>query len=175
MDSLQNRILRAAKLDVELYEEVEADREAMGQAVLVVILSSVAAGIGSITRGGLGGILFGTIFSLFGWYVWAYITYFIGTKYLPGSETKADLSELLRTIGFSSSPGLIRVLGVIPGLTGVIFFLAAIWMLIAMVVAVRQALDYDSTFRALGVCAIGWAIQLIILLLLFSVFGPKTL
>jgi len=175
MDSLQNRILRAAKLDVELYEEVEADREAMGQAVLVVLLSSVAAGIGSITRGGLGGILFGTIFSLFGWYVWAYITYFIGTKYLPGSETKADLGELLRTIGFSSSPGLIRVLGVIPGLTGVVFFLASIWMLIAMVVAVRQALDYDSTFRALGVCAIGWVIQLIILLLLFSVFGPKTL
>lgn len=175
MDSLQDRILRAAKLDVELYEEVEADREAMGQAVLVVLLSSVAAGIGSITRGGLGGILFGTIFSLFGWYVWAYITYFVGTKYLPGSETKADLGELLRTIGFSSSPGLIRVLGVIPGLTGLVFFLASIWMLIAMVVAVRQALDYDSTFRALGVCAIGWVVQSIILLLLFSVFGPKTL
>ena len=171
MASFKDRIIRAAKLDVHLYEEVEADKGAMGQAMGVVVLSSIAAGVGSIGRGGFGGILIGTIAALIGWYVWAYLTYFIGTKFLPGPQTKADLGELLRTIGFSSSPGLIRALGIIPGLGGVVFLVASIWMLVAMVIAVRQALDYNSTLRAVGVCMIGWIIQIVILVLLFSILG----
>lgn len=176
MASLKERIVRAAMLDVNLYEEVEADTTAMGQAMGVVILSSIAAGVGSIARGGLGGILIGTVAALIGWYVWAYLTYFIGTKFLPEPQTKADLGELLRTIGFSSSPGLIRVLGIIPGLQGLVFLAASIWMLVAMVIAVRQALDYKSTGRAVGVCVIGWIIQILILMLLFTMLGgPKQL
>ena len=158
-------------LDANLYEEVEADKGAMLQAMGVVVLSSIAAGLGSIERGGLGGILLGTIAALIGWYIWAYLTYFIGTRVLPEPQTKADHGELLRTIGFSSSPGLIRVLGIVPGLTGVVFLIAAIWMLVAMVIAVRQALDYQSTLRAVGVCLIGWFIQSLIILLLFSMLG----
>ena len=166
-----DRIYRAAKLDVHLYEEVEADTGAMSQAMGVVVLSSIAAGIGNIARGGLGGILTGTIIALIGWYIWAYLTYFIGTKFLPEPQTEANPGELLRTIGFSSSPGLIRVLGIIPGLAGVVFLVASIWMLVAMVIAVRQALDYKSTLRAVGVCVIGWIIQLLILGLLFTILG----
>ena len=172
MTTLGDRIIRAAKLDAQLYEEVEADTGAMGQAMGVVVLSSMAAGVGSVARGGLGGILVGTIAALIGWYVWAYLTYFIGTKFLPEPQTEADLGELLRTIGFSSSPGLIRVLGIIPGLAELVFLVAGIWMLVAMVIAVRQALDYESTSRAVGVCAIGWIVQLLILVLLVSVFAP---
>ena len=171
MANFQERIIRAAKLDVNLYEEVEADKTAMGQAMGVVVLSSIAAGIGTIARGGLGGIFMGTIAALIGWYVWAYLTYYIGTKWLPEPQTKADLGELLRTIGFSSSPGLIRILGIIPGLGGFVFFAASIWMLVAMVIAVRQALDYKSTGRAVGVCVIGWTIQILILVVLFSILG----
>ena len=171
MSSLKDRIIRAAKLDANLYEEVEADKEALSQATMVVIISSVAAGIGSFQRGGFVGILMGTIAALAGWYVWAWLTYLIGTKLLPETQTKADLGELLRTIGFSSSPGLIRVLGIIPGFTGIVFFSAGIWMLVAMVIAVRQALDYRSTLRAVGVCAIGWIIQMLVMWLLFSMMG----
>lgn len=171
MSIFKDRIIRAAKLDVHLYEEVEADTGAMGQAMGVVVLSSIAAGVGNIARGGLGGIFTGTILALIGWYVWAYITYFIGTKFLPEPETRANPGELLRTIGFSSSPGLIRVLGIIPGLAGVVFLVASIWMLVAMVIAVRQALDYKSTLRAVGVCAIGWIIQMLILVLLFTILA----
>ena len=171
MNSFKDRIIRAAKLDVNLYEEVEADKGAMGQAMGVVVLSSIAAGIGAIGKGGFSGILIGTITALIGWYVWAYLTYFIGTKILPEPQTKADHGELLRTIGFSSSPGLIRVFGIIPGLGSVVFLVASIWMLVAMVIAVRQALDYKSTLRAIGVCMIGWIIQTLILVLLFSVLG----
>ena len=171
MTSFKDRIIRAAKLDVNLYEEVEADKGAMGQAMGVVVLSSIAAGVGTIGRGGLGGILIGTVVALIAWYIWAYLTYFIGTKFLPEPQTRADHGELLRTIGFSSSPGLIRVLGIIPGLRAVVFLVASIWMLVAMIIAVRQALDYESTLRAVGVCVIGWIIQTLILLLLFSVLG----
>ena len=171
MADFKDRIIRAAKLDVNLYEEVEADTTAMGQAMAVVVLSSVAAGIGTIARGGLVGVFSGTIAALIGWYLWAYLTYFIGTKWLPEPQTKADLGELLRTIGFSSSPGLIRVLGIIPGLGGIVFFAASIWMLVAMVIAVRQALDYKSTWRAVGVCIIGWIIQMVIFIILFSILG----
>jgi len=176
MTGFKDRILRAAKLDVQLYDEVEADKSAMPQAMGVVVLSSIAAGIGGIGMGaaGPGSILIGIFAALVGWYVWAFLTYFIGTKVLPEPQTHADHGELLRTIGFSSSPGLIRILGIIPGLGAVVFSVASIWMLIAMVIAVRQALDYKSTWRALGVCIIGWVIQTVILMLLFSLFGGTT-
>jgi hypothetical protein len=137
----------------------------------VVVLSSVAAGIGSIGTLGIKGVLIGAITALIAWYVWAYITYFIGTKILPEPQTKADHGELLRTIGFSSSPGLLRILAIIPGIGGIIFMITSVWMLVAMVIAVRQALDYKSTLRAVGVCMIGWVIQAIILMILFTVLG----
>jgi len=171
MTGFSDRIVRAAKLDSNLYEEVEADKGALGQAVWIVVLSSIAAGVGTIGRAGFGGVLMGTITALIGWYFWAYITYFIGTKFLPEPQTKADVGELLRTIGFSSSPGLIRVLGIIPGLGGPVFLAASVWMLVAMVIAVRQALDYTSTLRAVGVCFIGWIIQALIFMLLFYILG----
>ena len=171
MTSFQDRIIRAAKLDVHLYEEVEADKGAMGQAMAVVILSSIAGGIGTPAGLGLGGILIGTIAALVAWYIWAFLTYLIGTKLLPEPQTKADVGELLRTIGFSSSPGLIRVLGIIPFLRGLVFLIAGVWMLVAMVIAVRQALDYQSTWRAVGVCIIGWIAQAFVLMLLFYFLG----
>jgi hypothetical protein len=176
MGNFISRIIRAAKLEAHLYEEVEADKTAMRQAMLVVVLSGVAAGLGSISKGGLPGILLGTVAALVGWYIWAFLIYLIGTKLLPEPNTRSDIGELLRTIGFSSSPGLIRVLGVIPGLEGGVFFVVAtVWMLVAMVIAVRQALDYTGTMRAIAVCIIGWIVQILIFLLLLSFFGgvPK--
>ena len=171
MNTFTNRLIRAAKLDIHLYEEVEADKGTMRQAMAVVVLSSLAAGIGSISNLGIAGVLLGTVGALGGWYVWAYLAYFIGTKFLPEPQTEADLGQLLRTTGFSSSPGLIRILGLIPGLGTVVFTVASIWMLVAMVIAVRQALDYTATWRAVVVCAIGWIIQTLILVLLFSLLG----
>lgn len=171
MANFQDRIIRSAKLRTDVYEEVETDKDAMRQAMLVVVLASVAAGIGSFERGGIAGILGGTILSLFGWIIWAYLTYLIGTKLLPEQQTASSMGELMRTIGFSSSPGLIRVLGIIPGLTGIVFFIASVWMFAAMVIGVRQALDYKSTMRAVGVCLIGWLIQVMIIALFFAFVG----
>ncbi len=175
MTDFKDRVIGAAKLDVRIYEEVEADRGSMGQAIMVVVLSSAAAGIGSTGQMGITGILMGTVTALAGWLFWAWLTYIIGTKLLPEPQTRSDIGELLRTTGFSSSPGLIRVLGFIPGLAGVFNLAAMIWMLAAMVVAVRQALDYSSTLRAVGVCCIGWILQVFIIMLLFSFFGTPVM
>ncbi len=171
MPSIQDRMLRAAKLDAQLYEEVEADKGAMGQATAVVLLSALAAGIGNFSNGGLIGLAGGALGALVGWYIWAYLTYFIGTRWLAEPQTQADAGELLRTIGFSSAPGLIRIFGIVPGLNALVFSVAGIWMLVAMVIAVRQALDYESTWRAIGVCAIGWVVQAVILLIVVSLVG----
>jgi len=171
MATIQDRMFRAAKLDVRLYEEVEADRDATVQAMTVVVLAAVAAGIGSLGSGSALGIVTGTIVALVGWLVWAFLTYYIGTRLLPEPETSADYGELLRTIGFASAPGLIRVFGIIPGLGVPLFLVAGIWMLVAMVIAVRQALDYTSTLRAVGVCLIGWLVQAVILVLAAPLIG----
>lgn len=171
MASFSERMIRAAKLDPAIYEEVEADPSTIGQAMGVVVLASLAAGIGSIGHGEGISIIGGVIAALASWFIWAYITYFIGTRFLPEPQTSADHGELLRTIGFSSSPGLLRILGIIPGLWGLVNLVISIWMLAAMIVAVRQALDYTSTFRAFGVCIIGWIIQIVLYALVFRLLG----
>ena len=171
MASLTERMIGAAKLDAATYEEVEADTDATPQAMLVVVLASVAAGFGVLRAVGVGGLLMAALASLIGWYVWAFITYFVGTRLLPGPKTQADMGQLLRTIGFSASPGLIRVLGIIPGLYILVSFIASLWMLVTMVVAVRQALDYESTGRAVAVCLIGLIFNFVVLFVLSKLLG----
>jgi hypothetical protein len=164
-------MLRAAKLDASLYEEVEADAGATRQALTVVVLSSIAGGIGAAQEGGLMGLIVGAVGSLIGWYIWAWMTYYIGTKWLPEPTTQADTGQLLRTIGFASAPGLIRVAGIIPGIGLLAMIVAPLWMLAAMIVAVRQALDYTSTGRAIAVCLVGFVAQVAIMILIFAIIG----
>ena len=171
MTPFVDRMIRAAKLDVTLYEEVEADKNAMSQAIGVVALSSIAGGLGFMSTTGLPGLVIGTAGALLSWYVWAFLTYIIGTKVLPEPQTQADHGELLRTIGFASAPGIIRIFGMIPGLNNLVNIVAGAWMLVAMIIAVRQALDYHSTYRALGVCLIGWIVQALILMMILSMMG----
>lgn len=171
MSNLTERMIRASKLDISLYEEVEADKEALGQAMTVVILSSVASGIGAIGTIGFKGLLIGTVGALLGWFIWAYLTYAIGTKLLAEPQTKANIGELLRTIGFSSSPGVLRIFAIIPMLVNIINLVCGIWMLVAMIIAVRQALDYKSTWRAIAVCVIGFIVQIVVYAIFFQLIG----
>jgi len=159
------RMIRAAKLDAALYEEVEHDSSALWQAIGVVVLSSLAAGIGNVNQGDKA-IIWGIVTALAGWFIWAYITYFVGTKLLPESGTSATHGELLRTIGFSSSPGILRIFGVLPFIGTIFTVISSIWMFAAMIVAVRQALDYKSTGRTFLVVFIGWLIYVILIAIL---------
>ena len=171
MASLTERMVGAAKLDAATYEEVEADTTATPQAMLVVVLANIAAGFGAFRELGFGGLLVTTLIALIGWYVWAFVVYFVGTRFLPGPRTQADMGQLLRPLGFSATPGLIRVLGIIPGLTGVVTFIGAVWMLVAMVVAIRQGLDYEGTGRAIGVCLIGFACYVVVAIVLATILN----
>lgn len=166
MSIFTDRMIRAAKLDPYLYEEVEADTESNYQAMGVVILSSLAAGLAMFSVLGLKGLLLGALFAIIGWLIGAWLAYFIGTNLLPEPQTEADFGQLLRTTGFSMAPGIIKIVGIIPALRSFVFFIASIWMLVAMVIAVKHALDYKSTWRAVGVCLIGWLLQAIVLMAL---------
>jgi len=171
-NSLAKRMVRAAKLEIDLYEEVEADTSATGQAFTAVVLVSLATGIGTgiaglSVNGGTGfllGLVGGLISSIIGWLAWSFFAYIIGTKIFKGPETSATWGELLRTIGFSNSPGALKLFSFIPFLGVIISFGASIWSLIAGVIAVRQALDF-STGRAIATCIVGWIIYMIIVVL----------
>jgi hypothetical protein len=154
-------VVGAARLDVRTYEEVEADESALGQAMAVVVAAALAGGIGSV-RSGATTALVTLVGGLVGWFLWALLTWLIGTKLLPEPSTRADIGQLLRTIGFSAAPGILNVLGIIPLIGLLVSLVAALWQLVAMVVAVRQALDYTSTGRAIAVCLIGWLIYLVV-------------
>jgi hypothetical protein len=161
MTSFGDRILGAAKLRSATYEDVEHDTTAFGQAMTVVVLSSIAAGVGAGLNVGAADLLKGTIGALVSWFIWAALTFFIGTKLLGTNTTHATWGEVLRTTGFATSPGLLRILGVIPFTTGLVFFLTSIWMLMAFVVAIQSALDYRNVWRAVAVCFTGWVVYLV--------------
>lgn len=167
------RLIGAAALDTAIYEEVETDRSATGQAFAVVLLSSLAAGIGASglnnTAVNLG---FVAMVSLLAWCGWALVTWAVGVFLLPEPQTRADVGELLRTLGFSATPGLLRIFGVLPAVTIPAFIVTAVWMLLAMIVAVRQALDYRSTGRAVAVCVVGWGLSIAFAIVLGLLFGP---
>ena len=162
MSSFGERVIGAAKLEVRTFEEVESDPAATGQAMAVVVLSSLAAGLGSYGLGGFTGMLRLTVVSLIGWAIWAVLIYFIGTKLLPEPQTKSNVLEMLRTIGFASAPGLLRFVGILPLIGWLLVFLITVWLLVANIIAVRQALDYQSTPRAAVVCLIGWVAYVLI-------------
>jgi hypothetical protein len=163
MTTFTHRVIGAARLESRVYEEVEADSRATRQSVALVLLAGLAGGIGLLGFGGVQGawsVVTGVIAALVGWMAWAMLTYLIGTRLLPEPQTSADFGQLLRTLAFASSPGLLRALGVIPFLGLPIYAIASVWMLVAMIVAVRQALDFSSTGRAVAVCVVGWALSL---------------
>lgn len=156
MASIQDRVIGALRLNVATFEEVERDQSATGQAAMVVLAGAISGGLGT---GRLSGIVLGAILGVAGWAVAAYVLMFVGTRLLPGKNTEADFGQVARTIGFAQAPYLLGILGIIPVLGYLIRIVLSIWVLVAMVIAVRQALDYDDTFRAVVVCVIAWVIM----------------
>lgn len=156
------RVTGVLKLQPATFEEIEASPSATSQAIAVVVLASVAAGIGAGLAGGAIELLRVTFAALVGWLMWAFVTYIIGARLMPEPGTKTDMGELLRVIGFSYAPNLFAVFAFIPLLGGVVRVVVACWLLAATVIAVRQALDYKSTLRAVAVVLIGWLLFVLI-------------
>ena len=169
LSTFLNRVFRAVKIDPEVFNEVQKDKNATLSAAAVVLLSSTAAGIGAASMG-MGNFIMAPIFSLVSWFVWAYIVYFVGVKLFPDTKTKTTQFALLRAIGFSSAPGIIRIFGFNESLMTVTFIGSAFWMLACMVVAVKSALDYESLWKAFGVVVVAWLIQAFFLFLVIVLF-----
>ena len=169
MTSFIGRMVGAAKLNVGIYEEVEADKTATGQAMGVVLLSSMAAGVGAAALGT--GVIFSAVAALLSWVIWAYLTYLVGTRLFPEPQTEADMGQLMRTLGFAQSAGVLRVFGGVPGVGPLLLGIVSVWMLVAMVIAVRQALDYTTTWRAAAVCIVAWLAVIIPTVVLLGLFG----
>lgn len=166
--SMLQRMIGAALLDVDTYEEVEHDTTATGQAAGVVGIVAVAAAIGAVGQGtGAGGMVGGVIAAFIGWLVWSWLTYFIGTRMLGGT---ADWGEMLRTIGFAQTPGMLYALGVIPLLGSLVTLAAWLWMLVAVIIAIRQALDF-TTGKAIVTAGIGWIAYAVFGLIIGLLFG----
>ncbi|MBI4305901.1 MAG: YIP1 family protein [Chloroflexi bacterium] len=169
------RMIGALQLKSSTFEEVEADTKATPQAMLVVILVAIATGLAGLQVADTGvlGLVLGIVVALAGWAVWAGITYFVGTTIFKTEATQADWGQLARVLGFAQTPGIFKVIGVIPALGGdvsrIIVFAIFAWQLAAMVVAVRAALDYTSTLRAIGVVVVGF-VPYFVFLLLISLF-----
>lgn len=156
-NSLIDRMKGAALLYIDTYEEVEADTSATGQAAIVVAIVAVASAIGGAEAGATG-IIGGLIGAFFTWLIWSGITYLIGDKLLGGTAT---WGELLRTLGFAQSPGVLYALAWIPGLGWLIRFAVAVWLLIAGIIAIRQALDF-GTGKAILTAVLGWLLVVLI-------------
>ena len=146
------RMIGAAKLNVDTYEEVEADKSATGQALFVVLLVTVASVVGTLLLGDdvdvVRALVVGIIRGVVSWALWALVTMLIGTTILKTEKTEADWGELARTTGFAQTPGILNVLVFVPAVGGLIVLVAFIWSIVAMLIGVRQALDYTSTWRA---------------------------
>lgn len=151
---LISRLIKALTLDREFYSDVAADSTASVQALLVVALASLASGIGAI-YGGLGQFQLMVTVGILGWLVWTCLAYLIGVRLLGGPLTSTGWGGLARALGFAQAPGLIRVFAVVPGMGIPIALVALVWQFIAMVSAIRQALGYETTWRAIAVVAIG--------------------
>ena len=170
------RLIGAAMLDAGIYEDIEADTTATFQSLLVVLLASLAAGVGATglydTQRTLAFFAVASVLALLTWASWALLTLQIGARILPTKETDASIGQLLRTLGFSAAPGLILVFAVLPRMTAPVFILAIAWTIAASVVAVRHALDYSSWGRALAVCALGWFLAFTFVVVLSLLFAP---
>jgi hypothetical protein len=162
MFAMTYRMMGAFLLDRMTYESVEVERSAGRQAVVVVLLSSLAAGVGA--AGWAGPQLFNLVttaaIALITWLAWAGLILYVGGIVLPERQTKVDYGELVRTTGFAATPGLLQVFALFTPIAIPMFIVSWVWMIAAMVVAVRQALDFSSMWRALAVCVVTLAVVL---------------
>lgn len=168
--ALIERMIGAAKLDVNTYEEVERDQNATTQALAVVVLAAIAGGIGALRSDGVSGLIGGVIGGIVGWAVFSVFVYFVGTRLLAASQTEADTGQVMRTLGFAYTPQILTIANIIPVLGPIVAFLAGIWFLVTSVVAIRHALEM-STLRAIATIIVAAIAMLIVLAIIGAIFG----
>lgn len=168
-DSLVNRMIGAAKLDIATYEEVEHDENATLQALVVVIIVAVASGLGLLFVDGVSGLFGGIGRAIFSWIIFAMVAYVVGTKLIPDPRTRTSIDELMRTTGFAQAPGILNIFAFIPILGIAVALGVWIWTVVAVIVALRQALD-TTTARAIGIALLSLVV-IFFIWLIFAAIG----
>ena len=158
------RLKKAIFLDVAFYEEVEKDKKFTDQAMMTVALVSIVQGL-MIAGFAPIALVQGILGSLIRFLIWAFFIAFVGTRILPEPETESNTGELIRTLGFAYAPGLLVVLKIVPIISTFVDPVVTILQLAAMTIAVRQALDFNSTVRAVGVCIVAFILMIVALTL----------
>ncbi len=177
------RMIGAAMFNSATYEEIEADRNALGEAILVVVLVTVCGIVGGIIDGligggGLGGlvrgIIVGLLFGIVRWALWVTVLNFVGGKMLRTSDTETNWSEIGRVLGYAYTPGVLSLLIFIPVVGVILSFVGIVWTLAAVVVGARQALDFDSTGRAIAAVLLSAVIGFIPWIIVVAIQGALT-
>ena len=158
------RLQKAIMLDVSFYEEVENDKKFTDQAMMTVVLVSIVQGL-MIAGFAPIALVQGILGSLLRFIIWAFFIAFVGTRILPEPETKSNTGELIRKLGFAYAPGLLVIFKALPSISSFVDPIVVILQLAAMTIAVRQALDFNSTVRAVGVCIVAFLLMIVALTL----------
>jgi hypothetical protein len=170
MASFGERVVGAMTLKASTFQEVEQDTTAMGQAVGVIALAAVSTAIGNVWYGGFTGIVTGVLMSIIGYAVWALVVWLVGTRVMPDPATKADFPETFRTVAFAAAPGILGIVTIIPLLGWLLLFILWLWQIAAMVIAVREVLDYTDTVKAVIVVVIGFVVNFVVTMLIGMMF-----
>jgi hypothetical protein len=175
MNTFVSRMIRAAKLDASLFEELINDPSTQGQSVWVVAIFAMATGYGMFSRAGVTAVNSCLVMTFLGWYFWAFTLYFVSTYLFRNAVTKTDRKTIMRVVAFASAPGVFRLLGVIPQTSGILFIFTSVWIIAASVIGIKKAFKMPSTGMAVLLCVGTWLlafiVQSLLLLLVFSVFG----
>ena len=154
-NSFLMRIVKCSMFNSDAYEEVEHDESAMSQALIIVLISGTALGLYQsnffFDTFSPAVVLISVIYGMLSWALFAWITYFVGTRIFRTNETEADWGQLARTLGFASAPKILFF--------GILFFSSSImqsvesiillWVTVTSFIAIRQALELTN-LRALG-------------------------
>jgi hypothetical protein len=166
---LMGRMIRAARLEEDLYEEVERDRNATGQAAQVVLIAGIAAAIAALLSRNWAGAVIEIPLVFVGWVIWSYLTYWVGKTLFSTPNTRVSPGEMLRTLGFATTPQILGILAFIPILGALVSLAVLIWTLVAGVIAVRAAMDFD-TGRAIGTVLVSGIVYIVVVGVISAIF-----
>jgi hypothetical protein len=160
-----DRMMRAVRADVSLYEEVEANpsyqQEGYTIVGIVAVVSaavSILFGLGDIVAALIAAVV-GLIFTFLGYFVWSFVIYFLGTRVFNGT---ADYPEMQRTLAYSYTPQIFSFVNVVPVVGPILGLVVSLWSAYLAFVAIRQGLDLDTTKAAITTI-VSWIVLAIIL------------
>lgn len=155
---LVQRMIRAARLDPDLFYVLERDRGANGQSFLVVLIVAACTLLGTFLPGllslfgvNIGGAALGgwvflralfdiSVTMLGGWIFWTAVAAVVGTKF----GGRGDFEGVMRAVAFAYAPGVLYLFGFLPLLGQWLRLAVGIWIIIGMIVAVREAQHFDT-------------------------------